>query len=159
MVALATTTLGSAASTVTFSSIPGTYRDLRLVISATASGGADLRMSFNGDNSDGNYSRVVMSGNGSSTFSVTSSPRAIDYYANATSGSEPNVITVDVMDYMATDKHKTSLARANRAGSGTDAIALRWASTSAVTTILIDNANSQTFSTGSTFALYGIVSA
>jgi hypothetical protein len=49
-VAIATTTLGSAASTITFSSISGSYTDLRLVlVGNTASGASDygINMIFN----------------------------------------------------------------------------------------------------------------
>jgi hypothetical protein len=46
---LATVTLGSSASSVTFSSIPGTYRDLILIFDGTGSGTTgNLRMTFNG---------------------------------------------------------------------------------------------------------------
>jgi hypothetical protein len=40
-VAIATTKLGSAASTITFESIPGTYNDLRLVFTSKTSIGAE----------------------------------------------------------------------------------------------------------------------
>ncbi len=53
---LATTTLGSAASSVTFSSISGSYTDLVVVFSGTAGGGnSNLILTFNSDTGS-NYS-------------------------------------------------------------------------------------------------------
>jgi hypothetical protein len=80
----------------------------------------------------------------------------IDFYASITTAFS-NVTIVHIMDYSATDKHKTVLSRANRASSGVDAIAGRWASTSAITSIKYF-ASGRTLDIGSTVALYGIVS-
>jgi len=70
---LATITLGSTASSITFSSIPATYRDLIIVGNPL---GAEAAARFNGD-SGSNYNGVQMWGNGSnplsSSFSATSS--------------------------------------------------------------------------------------
>jgi hypothetical protein len=59
------------------------------------------------------------------------------------------------MDYSATDKHKTVLSRANNAANGVTAIAGRWASTSAITSIVL-TFQSSSLATGSTVALYGV---
>lgn len=153
-VSLGTITLASTDSEIVFSSIPATYRDLVLVFSAAGSSDTDVKMNFNGDATDGNYSRVVMSGDGSSTYSVTSSPRNITYYGSVAS-TFGTVHVINIMDYSATDKHKTALVRANRAGSGVDAIARRWASLSAITSVTI-SPNTGSFAIGSTFSLFGV---
>jgi len=62
---IATQTLGSSVSTVTFSSISGTYTDLVLIAQPIASAGVDLELRFNGD-SGSNYSCTQLSGDGSS---------------------------------------------------------------------------------------------
>jgi hypothetical protein len=62
---IATTTLGSAASSVTFSSIAGTYTDLRIVYSTVSSADAGNYLRFNSD-SGSNYSNTTLFGNGSS---------------------------------------------------------------------------------------------
>jgi len=68
---LATVTLGSTAASVTFSSIPATYRDLILIITAQRTGSpVNVGMRFNGD-SGSNYSSVFMTGTGSSAISGT----------------------------------------------------------------------------------------
>jgi hypothetical protein len=59
-VALATTTLGATAASVTFSSIPATYRDLVLVYNGTTSANIGVDVEFNGDTNSANYSRVFM---------------------------------------------------------------------------------------------------
>ena len=66
------------------------------------------------------------------------------------------ITTYDLLDYSATDKHKTILVRF---GSNSDSIALaaagRWASTSAITSIRIYR-ETGSFAIGSTFELYGV---
>lgn len=157
MVALATTTLASAASSITFGSIPTSgYRDLRLIYSGTRSA-ADIaiRVRFNGDTGS-NYSLVYMIGTGSTTGSGTSTATygELGYFGQAGQGNAQ----MDIMDYSQTDKHKTSLVRSDESASGTLAYANRWASTSAITSV---NAftSSGNFAIGSTFSLYGIVGA
>jgi hypothetical protein len=71
--------------------------------------------------------------------------------------SEVSIQVIQFMDYAQTDKHKTVLMRTNRAGGGVSMIAGRWASTSAITSIVLAP-DGGTFNTGSTFYLYGIVS-
>jgi hypothetical protein len=63
---------------------------------------------------------------------------------------------LQVMDYSATDKHKTSLVRSGESVDGTEAWVSRWPSTSAINSILLYT-GSNSFTAGSTFALYGIV--
>ena len=164
MVALATTTLGSAASSVTFGSIPATYRDLRIVIWADMTSGAEqMRMRLNGDSTYSNYSGVGMAGQGTSAISATWSGSSgygegarVQYQAFQQASTSAVVTTIDIFDY-STDKHKTSLVRASKAAGGVDGVATRWASTSAVTSVLLDMF-SGSFTAGSTFSLYGIVS-
>ena len=57
---IATNTLGSAASSVTFSSIPSTYTDLIVVMNyANSTGLADVFFRFNGDTGS-NYSDTIL---------------------------------------------------------------------------------------------------
>jgi len=159
MVALATTTLGSAASSVTFGSIPATYRDLRLVMIPKATALTDVRITLNGDTGS-NYPWVVMGGSTTNTaFSASGTqPSLVVAYDNrATTDASTNYL-LDIMDYSATDKHKSILVRNNNPSQQVESLSNRWASTSAVTTIYV-YATSSTFAAGSTFALYGIASA
>jgi hypothetical protein len=161
MVALATITLGSAASTVTFSSIPATYRDLRLVsfvpslTGSPTAAGAFAR--FNGD-TGANYSTVYAYGNGSSTGSGSESTSTLFWGAFPAAGG---IDHWDILDYAQTDKHKTAIGRADGNGASTWMYAGRWASTSAITSITLTapDTGSDQFGIGSVFSLYGIVSA
>ena len=158
MVALATTTLGSAASSVTFGSIPATYRDLRLVLNLGNNSNSGSVMRFNGD-SGSNYSYVYMAGNGSGTGSTSGTVTYINLASNIYSN---NTITdtyfVDIFDYSATDKHKSTLSRGNNAATGAEADAARWANTAAITSITIVGLASSQMIAGSTLSLYGILS-
>lgn len=149
---LATVTLASATSSVTFSNIPATYRDLILVGAFTGSSASSLvQLTFNGDSN--NRSRVAMSGGTGGASSGTATNLAF----NAVYGSNLSDAIAQIMDYSATDKHKTVLVRVGNVGnSEVGANAGRWASTAAITSVRVAP-NDGTFSSGSTFNLYGIV--
>ena len=154
---LATVTLGSSASSVTFSSIPATYRDLILVFDGTTTDAADFRLRLNND-SGSNYSYVLMGGRAAGTTSAAGSSQTVMYPVLGTSiaGQRINYIA-QVMDYSATDKHKTVLFRDN----GNNAIfvaasAQRWANTGAVTQLNLFLTTS-TYAAGCTISLYGVI--
>lgn len=157
MTALANLTLGSSATSVTFASIPGTYRDLRLVVNLSVSPSeGNIVANLNGD-SGANYSLVNM--RSFSTLSAASSASAADSivsnYSTGLLTSSRALNTYDIMDYAQTDRHKSVLVRASHSDE-VDVILARWANTAAITSITISNG---TFTAGSTFALYGIASA
>jgi hypothetical protein len=148
--ALATTTLGSAVSNVTFSSIPGSFRDIVLVYSGTLSGLGNLRLQFNSDTGS-NYSYVYAEPSGSGASSLTG-------VFLGDGGTTQGVVIGHIMDYSATDKHKTVLSRANRNDSGSQNVQMwanRWANTSAITSIKVYT-NSPNISAGTVLSLYGI---
>ena len=156
---IASNVLGSSAASVTFSSIPATYRDLILVVNALGSGGSNFPgIRYNSD-SGGNYSWVHANGDGSL---ATSSSQTGQTYAIITNDGYPTTTTravmiTSIMDYSATDKHKSALSRGNNASNGTSMVATRWANTAAITSIEV-LAISNNFASGSSFYLYGIVS-
>jgi hypothetical protein len=151
--ALATVTLGTTAASVTFSSIPATYRDLILVYNGTVNVGATTTVQFNGDTGN-NYNHVQMYGVGSGSGTSVSSSNVSNLNLGYPGTSITNII-VQIMDYSATDKHKTVLSRGNNAAVLTSAHVGRWASTSALTSILFSQ--DQVFQSGSNFALYGVI--
>lgn len=148
---LATITLSSSASSVTFSNIPSTpYRDLILIISGTANTGTNIGWKPNGDTA--NHSAVYAAGTGSGS-GVSGTLSAGQFgFLYTTQGD----VELQVFDYAQTDKHKTILARANNAANQTQMLAGRWAVTNAINSIGIV-AFGNTFTSGSTFSLYGIV--
>ena len=151
--ALATTTLSTSASSVTFSNIPATYKDLVFVFAGTASGGDGIYFFMNSDTGS-NYSFVRMYGTGTATGSTSGTGTSLEF--GEIWGGQGNVIA-HIMDYSATDKHKTVLGRTNAPANVVMAYASRWASTSAVTSLTVLTSVA-TFSSGSTFSLYGIES-
>jgi hypothetical protein len=151
--ALANITLGSSASSVTFSSIPATYRDLVLVFDGTSSVGINGSVYFNSDTTAANYPYVRMNGNGSTTSSNSGNNIWFDFQTSR------SMVRVQIMDYSATDKHKTALSRWDNPSSVVGATAIRWANTAAITSLQVkDTNNAATFAAGTTFALYGIAS-
>ena len=157
---IASQTLGSAAASVTFSSIPGTYQDLRLVISAGTSGTDYLAIQYNGDTAT-NYSMTYLSGNG--TAASSGRQTGMTYWQISALGTQTttvgdSVITVDIENYAGTSTYKTGLSRANRASNGVDAIVGLWRSTAAINSILIKGTGFN-LATGSTFTLFGIKAA
>ena len=155
-------TLGSSASSVTFSGISATGKgDLVLVANATTTtnyAGANFRL--NGD-TGANYSAVRASGDGSSASSTSASAVTTGYltFNAAAPTTEANNIVAQFQDFAATDKHKTALVRNNSTSGavpGVEMIANRWANTAAITTLLVFTGSS--FAAGSTFHLYQLVS-
>jgi hypothetical protein len=143
---LANVTLGSSASTVSFANIPNSYRDLVCVVNHTKSTLTGFYIRYNGD-AGANYAGIYIVGGGT--------------YQTAGSSTEPGYSStlstqiLQVMDYSATDKHKTSLLRTDNSGNQTTAWSLRWANTAAITSLSFVTVTG-TFQTGSTFSLYGI---
>ena len=156
-VPLANVTLGSNTATVTFSSIAQTYRDLVLVVDGlTVTDTGNFRFYVNGDTSS-SYTSVRASGNGSSgTSAADNSTGYTNLFVNALAVNTRGQVTINLMDYSATDKHKTMLIRADQAASQTIMRVSRWPSTSAITSVTIYNYSPGLFGSGSTFALYGV---
>jgi hypothetical protein len=150
--------LASAAASVTFSSIPADYRDLVLVAdggNSTASNRA-LRIRFNSDTGT-NYNWVQMNGNGTTAGSSASTSQTYIWFGLLGIAPAKALSTIHVMDYSATDKHKSALSRGSNAADSVYAFASRWASTDAVTSIEVFSSSGD-LSSGSTFYLYGIES-
>ena len=164
---IATTTLGSATATVTFSSIPGTYTDLVLVGNfATSTAGAQTIYYYNGVTTGTPYSTTEMYGTGSSAASYRfTSQNQIWFTSGVGSGStlgQTNAI-INIMNYANTTTNKTSLHRQNSL-SGTYPVTVAgvglWRSTSAITSVTIKaDTGPTTLLSGSTFTLYGIKAA
>jgi hypothetical protein len=152
--ALATRTLASTATSVTFSSIPATYRDLICVVStpAPSSSPASVLLQINSDTGS-NYSYVNMRGTGAATASAT---ETITYVAVAQISTSQNNFIVQFLDYSTTDKHKSILSRSNSPAHLVLATAGRWANTAVITSFKLDMGGA-TFAVGSTFSLYGVI--
>ena len=157
---LATTTLGSAQSTFTFSSIAGTYTDLIIIINGNGASTQSYQLQFNGEVTGTNYSLTYLLGNGSAASSGRQSNQA---YMNAIgrqgTGSEFGTSIIQLQNYANTSVYKTVIARGGVASALTIATVGLWRNTAAISTILIIPESGGNINAGSTFTLYGIVAA
>jgi hypothetical protein len=156
-VSLATITLGSTEADIVFSSIPATYRDLVLVVNGRTTDGTigNFFVRFNSDTGS-NYSWVRAGGIPAGPFSDTASTTAWSLGVGRSGDQNGNAI-LNIMDYSATDKHKTGIWRDNFAGTEYAGMrAGRWANTSAITTITI-TAQTGSLNSTTTLSLFGIV--
>jgi hypothetical protein len=170
--ALASVTVGTATSTITFDGIPSGYKHLQLRYNAKATGSlggypGSAYIAFNGDTTDANYTNHRLTGNGSSM------------EGNASVGNRGNVILtsgtsapwsntslfqvgiVDILDYSSTTKNKTlkALNAGDSNGSGVVGLySMVWLNTSAITSIsmVLDPTYLINFAVNTKFALYGV---
>jgi len=166
---IATVTVGSGgASSISFTSIPGTYTHLQIrALALTGSGqsSGDLRYRANSD-SGTNYISHYMEGNGSSVgagVAMTSGATNYGSVGQVRGGNTyPDVFVCDILDYANTNKYKTFRSLAGDDQNGSGLIAFRsslWMSTSAITSIEFTLLSSLSFTNYSHFGLYGIKSA
>ena len=127
--------------------------------SKAVSSGGNLLFRINSV-STASYLFVRATGTGSAATSGAPAAQTEGYaqvtLANDTTNFDNEIL--HFMDYSATDKHKTVLGRADVASGsfpGTEMIATRFASTSAITTIQVYFGTGN-IAAGSTFSLYGI---
>jgi hypothetical protein len=159
---IATTTLGSAAATIDFTSINSSYTDLKVVIVGnTVSAAATIGLRINSDSSS-NYTGTYLGGDGSTTYSAerTSSAQLYLGYYNTFGTTIPTMLSLDFFSY-AGSTFKTFLINwandQNGAGYSTRGVGL-WRSTSAINTLSFFPA-SNNFAAGTTATLYGIKNA
>ena len=165
MIPIATVTVGTAQSTITFSSIPQNYEHLQLRWLARSDRAAaqdfvDIRL-----NSDtgANYAAHLLYGDGAAASAaayVSNTSVGVIFMPGSTAtASVFGVGVMDILDYTNTNKYTTSriLGGADINGSGRIVLGSGvWMNTAAVTTLTIITDNASTFSQYSSFALYGI---
>ena len=155
---ISTQTLGTATTSVTFSSIPQTYTDLVLIANSattTVASSEISKVTFNSDTAT-NYSYTQLTGNGSSVISYRATSVAYARLgrnsANGDSYFVPNKI--QIMNYANTTTYKTAIATCPEPTYYEVNVAL-WRSTSAITSITL-TAGANNYKVGCTFTLYGI---
>lgn len=160
---IASNVLGSATGTVTFSSIPSTYTDLVLRISARSTGNVDLvNLTFNGDTAT-NYSRTMLRGSGSvidssrqssqTSFSLDGATNPSSYTANTFASCD-----IYIPSYTLSQNKPNSLFGATETFAVAAYIisqANYWRNTAAITSITLGPSGT-TFVANSSFYLYGI---
>jgi hypothetical protein len=159
---IATTTLGSATNTFSFTSIPSTFTDLRLVFvgTETTAGYNYANIRFNSDTAT-NYSMTYLQGFGTSASSArNTSITSIRLDEYGLSNTKPSLCTADIFSY-AGSTNKTvliSTAEDYNGVGGVEAKVGLYRSTSAITSITIFNTASN-FAIGTSATLYGIKNA
>lgn len=159
--AIATQTLGSAAATVTFSSIPSTYTDLVIVSSPANNTSDSLYFKINGDTGS-SYSTTWMTGNGTTATSSRQGTNTTGILAGAPvvgmSSTNYGVSVIQIMNYSNATTYKTALCRWALGSAETNATVGLWRSTSAITSVTILSGGG-TLSANSTFSIYGVKNA
>jgi hypothetical protein len=161
---IATYTLGSAQSSVTFSSIPSTYKQLqlRLIARASGSGGSFVSLKVNGDTSNGNYARHLLVGDGANANAYANVGTATNLGKIADSSNSANIFgtfVLDILDYTNTNKNTTFRSLGGFDGNGggeVDFNSIVWLNTSAISSITLTEVFGTNFTANSQFALYGI---
>lgn len=162
---IATASGTGSSGTITFSSIPATYKHLQIRYigrnSATGATLATLRMRVNGYTS--NYPLHKLSGDGASAsaYGTTAEVYIQDNMLMPTNSAGASIYgagIIDILDYADTNKYKTvrALSGVDLNGSGQISFGSGlYSQTTAITSITLE-ANGVNWLTNSSFALYGI---
>jgi len=164
---IATQTVGAGgAASVTFSSIPSTFKHLQIrgIGRSSDGGAADVtgRLQFNSDTAT-NYSwhRFYGYGSGGGGADASANATFVPFSTVLANGNLANcfsVLVCDILDYENTNKFKTTRAIAGgdyNTGGMVYMVSGNWRSTSAVTSIVL-SPSSGNWLQYSSFGLYGI---
>jgi len=165
---IATTTVGSGGtSTITFSSIPATFKQLQ-IRALSRTNRADtvdfMTLRFNSDTGN-NYAYHSLYGNGATagandTGTSTGTPWSGITAGGNASASMFGAAVWDVLDYQNSNKYKTTRLLSGTDQNGSNGriyfMSNLWQNTAAITTVAIIPTYGTLFSEYSSFALYGI---
>ena len=165
---IATTLLGSAAATVTFTGIPNTYKHLQIrgigrTDRANSGGGDYAIIRFNSD-SGSNYAYHELYGNGASAGAQAGASQTYGFFermadAGATSGMF-GVAVIDILDYANVYKYKTvrNLGGYDNNSTGGSVMigSSLWMNTAAITSITLAPGIGTNFATNTRFSLFGV---
>jgi hypothetical protein len=161
---IATSTLGSAAASITFSSIAGSWTDLRLILTGTnESTSGYIGLQFNGSTSGYNY--IQMGGNGSGTgggsVNLAESKMYVGSYGTASTTAAPGLKIIDIFSYAgSTTKTVLGISSAGLSNNNGSVVTQTgmWTGSSAITSIVIST-YAGNLNTGFQATLYGILRA
>lgn len=167
---ISTISVGTAVSSITFSSIPSTYTSLQIRFMASAGYGSynntTIRCELNGDTTGTNYYYHALQGDSGSGVSAVSSnfQKLTQGLDTATTTSIYGVGIVDLHNYAVTTQNKTLRTFAGYDTNGEVSAnrvllsSMLWMNTSAINSIKLIGQDGN-WTVGSTFALYGIKGA
>jgi hypothetical protein len=158
MTPIATSTLSTTGTTITFSSIPQTYTDLVIVCGNLlyVTGNDDAFVRFNSDTGT-NYSWTQINGNGTSAASNRGTSDTGIRSINGMSTTNVGTAIINVQNYSNSTTYKTTLSRHSTGFAG--AFVGLWRNTAVITSVTVINLGSGGFASGSTFTLYGVKAA
>jgi hypothetical protein len=157
--AIKTYTFASNGTSFSWTDIPSTYTDL-VIIAYTknnTNNNYEAYITYNGDSSANysqgftlNYNGSLQAGQNININQIRPIKTGSTYWSSA---------QVNIMDYSATNKYKTSIGRSGDGGFASMLINGLWRSTSAINRIDITIESGAQFVAGTKFDLYGIASA
>ena len=153
------TVISTPAATVTFSSIAGTYSQLKLVLYLRSSSASfdNVNVTFNGD-SAAHYNSAFMA-NTSLNTNTLGAPNITNIGFTSPTANCFGTFECLIPSYAATVGWKNIIYYGQRANSGVPAIyngSVQWESTAAITSIAVSLGSGGNFTAGSTFTLYGM---
>lgn len=167
---ISTVTVGAGGtSTITFSSIPSTYKHLQIRLIAqtnrSSASGDFMTLRFNSD-SGTNYNGHYLGGNGTTAVAGVQGNANVMYVERVSCSTQTNIfgaIVMDILDYASTNKNKTARWLGGYDVNG-DASTTNlqfgsglWINSSnAITSITLNTGAGTAFNANSQFALYGI---
>lgn len=155
---ISTVTVGSGgSSTITFSSIPSTYKHLQIRSMSKSTNNAVQWATLNFNDSTGKWSYHTLYGDGSGATS-TGGGGTDNVNLCGLVGSQFGGMVIDILDYANTNKNKVIRSAFGYDANGSGYVGMNsgnWNVTSAVTKITIE-VQATTYPQYSSFALYGI---
>jgi hypothetical protein len=152
-------------TSVTFSSIPSTYKSLQLRIKyMTNDSNSSVFVQFNGSSAS-SYTTNVLEGNGSTVSAsipfggATTALHLMPSSSGTLTAGVPNVIIVDLIDYQSTSKPKTIKYQGGKDNNGNTTASISWLGagvwqdTAAVSSVTVAG---PAMVSGSEISLYGI---
>ena len=162
-VLLASTTLASAAASITFSSIPSTYRSLRLIFSGATTAAitwSNVGIRFNGDSGSNYYHQLTSTVFASSTTGAWAGASTGGGGVNASfSGND-----IVVYDYASTNRRKlmvglgvTDTSTTSTPSAGAGFYYNLWTGNAAITSITFLDFTGNNLATGTMASVYGFL--
>jgi len=161
---ISSTTVGSGgASSIDFTSIPATYTDLVIKLSARLASGVDCNFGISFNSSTANFSYRLIQGNGAAA-SSSNGTSAITGLIVGTAGTSSTFSSTDIyIPNYAGSTNKPFSTYAVTENNGTTAYIQNWANlwsnTSAITAISFNTSGNGNFGQYTTAYLYGISNA
>ena len=158
---IATVVVGSAgSSSISFSNIPQTYKDLKILMRSSTGSSINNLIEFNGDTTSSNYYYFGGQGNGSTASAIAFTNSNVISVDNTTGSTDFCHSVITMAEYSISTKKKIVYSRFGYEREAPAGITgwyglVRSSSTDAITSITI-KPSSGNFKEHSHFALYGI---